>query len=635
MAGIVACICVVSGAWAQEGALAARLSWVEDEGFRMGYNYCAPLDWYPRAKACGMNAIVSRLEIANDPSGDEELLDQYAPDDPQPDALRCWRLLQPSSRAAKQHGLRFFYMLNMGGSRGNINDGFRDNPRRHNNGKLFSPIDDIYWERVVEARFLRVARALEGEGYQLDGFLIDPEMYAEGGAIPGDVDYGDYALGEFVAETGETLGFEGLTIPERVALVRERGLAGKLREFEFARVKALAQGTREKLQALVPGAIMGFFLWRDVLWFRGLAAGFSTPEVPCFVGPESTYPGAHDEQFLSYRDQVREQADVPILFVPGLSLGRENGEVRAETLRVLMGNLYRRSIETEGYWFWALTRFGATDEERKPFVDMLTTVNGELDRYHAGAGYESALKAGPLPVETPRNLQTLLVDARAWEPVPEGALPENDAGPAGMGLRGLHAFAMKVGEGDEMRVQVRSVQLGAYTAPTACTFYRPGGAPLAQVDVALHAAETVTQRAEEGGVWVLAVTSHNNALWVLPEVERCVLTREGAFGLCKPRGPEGLNRFFFYVPQGTTSFEVEMLASQSEAATFSVYSPAGERVFEERVTEAATPKLDVGRHDGKVWWLETTEVVEDHGFRLVGIPNIVAAKAGQLLVPTE
>ena len=78
-----------------------------------------------------------------------------------------------------------------------------------------------------------------------------------------------------------------------------------------------------------------------------------------------------------------------------------------------------------------------------------------------------------------------------------------------------------------------------------------------------------------------------------------------------------------------------MLASQSEAATFSVHGPAGTKVFEERVTEAATPQLEVGRHDGKVWWLETAEVVEDHGFRLLGIPNIVAAKAGQLLVPTE
>ena len=378
---MIACLSA-SGAIADDD-LAPSLDWVRSEGFRMGYNYKAPLDWYARAKACGMNGIISRLEIANDPSGDEEL-----PENAGGDARSCWEMVRPSSRLAKQHGLRFLYMLNLGGSRGNIDDGYRDNPRRFNNGRLFSPIDEIYWTRVVEDRFLRVADMLDGDEYQIDGFLIDPEMYAENGAVPADIDYGDYALTEFAAASGEALEFEGLTIPERAKLIDDRGLTEDLYDFEFERIRDLAIATREKLQARVPDAIMGTFLWHDHLWFKAVVAGLSTPRVPCFVGPESTYPGSYDDQFLAHRDNIREQAGVPIFCVPGLRYGYEDGDAREEFLKVLPGNLYARSTATEGYWFWALTRLGETDEERKPFIDVLSQVNGELDQLETllGAG---------------------------------------------------------------------------------------------------------------------------------------------------------------------------------------------------------------------------------------------------------
>ncbi len=624
---MIACLSA-SGAIADDD-LAPSLDWVRSEGFRMGYNYKAPLDWYARAKACGMNGIISRLEIANDPSGDEEL-----PENAGGDARSCWEMVRPSSRLAKQHGLRFLYMLNLGGSRGNIDDGYRDNPRRFNNGRLFSPIDEIYWTRVVEDRFLRVADMLDGDEYQIDGFLIDPEMYAENGAVPADIDYGDYALTEFAAASGEALEFEGLTIPERAKLIDDRGLTEDLYDFEFERIRDLAIATREKLQARVPDAIMGTFLWHDHLWFKAVVAGLSTPRVPCFVGPESTYPGSYDDQFLAHRDNIREQAGVPIFCVPGLRYGYEDGDAREEFLKVLPGNLYARSTATEGYWFWALTRLGETDEERKPFIDVLSQVNGELDRYAAApTTYESALKPAPLPVGRPRNLQELLVGARGWFAIPDDALPADDPGPAGMGLRGMHAFAIRADEGESMRLRVQNVRLGTYTAPTACTFYRPDGSALAQVDVALGTRATLEQTADPGGVWVAGITSHNNAFWILPEARRCVMASDGPFGLCKTRGGEDLSRFFFYVPRGTDGFEIDMISSQAEAATFSVFRPDGERIYQERITETTRESFAADDDAGKIWWLETSDVVEDHGLELHGIPNLIAARADQLLAP--
>ncbi|MGC9318769.1 MAG: hypothetical protein ACP5KN_12130, partial [Armatimonadota bacterium] len=47
--------------------LSPRLEWIRAERFRGGYNYCAQPEWFPEARAAGLNAIISRLEIANDP----------------------------------------------------------------------------------------------------------------------------------------------------------------------------------------------------------------------------------------------------------------------------------------------------------------------------------------------------------------------------------------------------------------------------------------------------------------------------------------------------------------------------------------------------------------------------------------
>ena len=68
-------------------------------------------------------------------------------------------------------------------------------------------------------------------------------------------------------------------------------------------------------------------------------------------------------------------------------------------------------------------------------------------------------------------------------------------------------------------------------------------------------------------------------------------------------------------------------------ATFRVFDGVGELRFERRVTEPVIQDFEPGPQAGKVWRLETSDVAEDHSFRLAGIPNVVAAAAHQLLVP--
>jgi len=134
--------------------LSPRLAWVRREKIRAGYNYNPPVAYFALAKKCGLNAIISRLEIANSDAGDVALRRRLEPGAPTPAALVSYDLIQASAGRARQLGMHWFFMINLGAARANIDDGFRNNPRRYNNGRLFAPTDDIYWTRVTENRFL-------------------------------------------------------------------------------------------------------------------------------------------------------------------------------------------------------------------------------------------------------------------------------------------------------------------------------------------------------------------------------------------------------------------------------------------------------------------------------------------------
>ncbi|MDP6356054.1 MAG: hypothetical protein QF473_13175 [Planctomycetota bacterium] len=612
-----------------EAAMSPKLAWIAREKIRAGYNYNASLESFQFARKCGLNAIFSRLEIANSPSGDVGLRASLSRGKRKPDALVSFELIEPSSRLAKQLGLHWFYMLDLAASRGNYHEGIRGHTRRYNNGRLFAPTDNIYWTRVVENRFLRVAKMLQDDPFQIDGFLIDTEMYSLGGATPPGLDYGDYALGEFVKEKGLKVEFRKLSIPERQEWVKGKRLEGELEKFQFDRIEALARQTREKVQAFHPDALFGFFLWRDSFWFRAAAAGFATARTPCLVGPESTYPGGYSDDFLDYQDHVRRKAGVPILFVPGLALGLPSSPGR---LKVLPGNLFHRSIRSQGYWFWSLSRLGNV-EQRKPFLELLGSVNSELDHYLGSHGeYRSPLRPAPLPMDIPAHLQDTLLRARSWLRLPKDTLPTDPPAPSGMGLRGLHTFVFKAEKGDEAKFVVKNRQLGRYISPTAVMCFRPDGSKIQFDNIPLNQSSEIAVKVDASGAWVFAATSHNNAYFIEPQESGAVLYSPRAVGGCG--GKSDAYRYFFYVPKETEAFHLRMGGSQHESASFRLFAPNGQQILEEKnQTKVVKREIKAPGLAGRVCWLEITDIVEDHSFELLDIPNVFAARPEQLLAP--
>jgi len=552
---------------AVEANLSPNLSWIVKEKIRGSYNWAAPPELYQPAKECGLNAIISRLDIANDPSGDVALRSGIKPEDRKPIALMCYDLIKPSSRRARELGLHWFFMVNPGAFKENFEDGLRDNPRRHNNGWNFAATDDIFWTRVIENRFLRVAKMLQGDQYQIDGFMIDPEMYAHDGARPpGGVDFGDFALGQFVEARGLTFAYQELTIAQRRQWVDEHGLTEKLTQFQLQRIKALAQRTRRRVQELHPDALFGFLLWSNGIWDRGVTAGFSTPRTPCMVLPEQTYPGEYSKAFVELQDRIRREAQVPILFVPGVAIKRYTQTVLTEAqeatrMKVLPANVYHQAIRSQGYWIYhlALLSDPKTSEHFPVFAE---TVHKELDRYMAAGGrYESPLKPGPLPRGIPISIQNALQHAHThkWTPIPRTALPANPPAPIASRFRGLRTFILQARKGDRFEFDIAHAQVGNYRSPVSVAAYRPDSSRVPFDPIPLRASRTIVLETDQPGVWVVVVDAGRNA---------CILRTTGpASVLYCPDGStsmwgdrDSVLRHFFYVPENTTAFVFKPLA---------------------------------------------------------------------------
>ena len=614
-----------------------RIQWIAQQRFRGAYNYSFEIPWFAEAKEAGVNAVITRLEIPNSPQQAEELRNSGGDN--------FWMIrdldkVKATGKAAKQHGLHLLVMVNMGATRVTIDDGFRNNPRRYNNGTDFSPIDDIYWKRVIENRLLWLADTLDDNSCQLDGFMIDPEMYGAGARHGPDIDYGDFAMRQFTEAIDIKLDFESLSIAERARSIDYKQLTDRFRQFQFERLRSLSQQTRERLQAKIPDAIMGFFVWRNTLWYQAVAAGFSTPEVPCVVATESTYPGTFDDLFLSYTQQVRDQAEVPILFIPGVATFGGNS---TEYLTAIAANSYHRAIHTEGYWIYAFGLFGDTADQRRPYLQAFTKTNRELEQWtmarQQGRAYQSILEPTPVPLDIPVELYSRIVDVRRWRPLTPDELPADPPAATPLVLRGKQTFFIQAKRGQKLSMDIRTVKLGSYTAPTICRFFRPDMTSMDTPQIPPGEQRQVEVIADVDGFWACVVGSLNNAFEVTPLSTTAAIwpTQEDGVWACSSNQTKLPRRFFFVVPDRVENFTVNFFAEPTEPATFRLFHPDGQLLKEHiRLTELATDDVRVDPDmKARVWWIETDNAVEDHTFSVIvpGGRYVVAARPEQLLIP--
>ncbi|HEX7010935.1 MAG TPA: hypothetical protein VF184_13215 [Phycisphaeraceae bacterium] len=593
------------------------IAWVHREKIRMGWSP-ERLEQYHRMAKAGMNAVMPRFEL--------DVVLEYDPAKAavpvSPRDAEVMRNILEGSRLAKELGLHYFHCLNFAAESQTYEVGFQDNPARFNDGRLPSPVDPIFWKRTIVDRVARVLDLLEDEStYALDAIIIDPEMYALGDALPGEADYGKLAFELFLAETSTQA--PALSSPEaRRAWLDEQGLQAKYERWQYQRIRDMAAELREMVHARRPNMILGYIIYENRMWFHAMAEGLSTPRLPVFIGPESTYSGVMDDRMIEYLDQIRREVKVPCLLTPGIMMVLENGRVPHEFLEVVPGNVYQRCQYTEGYWVYAIYGFGDTDEQQQPFFDAIKIINDALDEQMRTGQVVAGLQAAPLPTKTPAGFKDLLSSAASWTPLPNST-PRADLPAAPVKLRGSYAMVLWPQPHEGAMINLRAIKLGVYLDACQALLFSQDGRLIWKDEVSFERTVGLKVPGEARSIAGAIIGAGMNAFEIESTTCPMMIVPEDWLAVNAQRGFAG--RFYFYVPAGRDRFRLSVQGHPVETADYAIYDPAGPRV--DRVVQATQNRtLEISVTTPGVWCIEVDNVVDDAGFKLDDLPNRFAIR---------
>jgi hypothetical protein len=598
------------------------LAWVHRDKIRMGWSPSG-LEDYDAMAAAGMNAVMPRLELdaatAYDPNMKGTPLSEY-------DA-GIVKALRDSSRKAKEAGLHYFHCLDLAARSQTRHVGFVDNEARFNDGDLPSPVDPVYWQRAVLDRVRRALDFLEGDEYALDAVIIDPEMYTFQGRQPSTPDYGRHAFGAFLEDTGRKAPAEVGSAEERREWLEREGLMAPYAQWQHERIAAQARALRELVHARRPNTILGYIIYRNQTWCNAMAEGLYAPGLPVFIGPETTYSGVMDESFVRYANALRKSVSVPCLFVPGLRMGLEDDRVPTEYLKVVPGNLYGRCQHSEGYWVWAIYRFGEGDQPEQ-FFAPLRRVNQALDRQARTGEVDASLKPAPLPVELPEDFQATLAAARRLVPAGTDS-PRSDEPFIPPKLRGTHTLVLWPSPEGETTLTVRALKLGNLLSATSVRIFGPTGEALWAETIAPGDARVIRVPAVDDGPHAAVIAAGMNAYQIVDATCPAMLC-QGAKGV-SVNGRGLLGRFYFFVPPDLNHFTIRVNGHVTEHVDYDLAGPDGHVVREWRMLRKPEEVVIENPAPG-IWSVLVDKAIDDAGFALAGLPGRFALRAGDLRV---
>jgi len=177
-----------------------------------------------------------------------------------------------------------------------------------------SPVSSGWWKNVMEAGALHIANL--SLYYPIWGIIWDMELYDHKAFKHKYYSFDDEALQGFSDDTGKVV--PSLPPGQRRDWLRDHGLLEEFQAWEENRAYELAKGLAEKVHAINPKLVLGFFPLQEVWFHWAILKGFGTEEAPAgaWTGWQ-TYGGcsrAMAESFISKMEERGIQAD----FVVGL-----------------------------------------------------------------------------------------------------------------------------------------------------------------------------------------------------------------------------------------------------------------------------------------------------------------------------
>ncbi len=617
LAAVLICSCNAAGV-RQSGVPA----WVEQEKIRSYWG--PPVELIEPLHDAGFNVIIQRLELAvnnEQRAADQKVnVEGYTFE-------QAEQIIKESSALCKKLGMRYFFCLNLSAMPHIAQAGFKDNPRRCVDGVRPCPLDELYWNRIIINRFNKAMELLDGENYRIDGFIIDPEMYAFPNTIMTLPCYCKDCIAEFATENPKAGAM--VDVNDKAEWLVQQGLAKNFEDSQFNRMCRVVKQVEKAVHAERSDLVIGFAIWENSLWFKAFATGLSSESMPVMIIDEMpTYSGAYDESYLAYQQTLANQVPVPFINCPGIWINRNaSGEVPEKLLKVVPGNLYHRTIRADGYFLYASDRWGGNRQTAAPFTTVFKTINAELDKYLKSNGtYQSSWKPQRLPVDPPANLRSLLAQAQGWQLIkePNAAMSSLSTPHLRESEGQTHIIIFKAKKGDQVRITMTTAQLGHYIDKGSLSVFAPDANGIGDIFCECNKSASYNMEANQSGAYAVVATANSNAYaidiagapWVVvsPTIK---LNRVGG-------------KLFFYVPQDMKTLSAS-LGGGGERADFVLYDPDGAAVYSKKAVEGPeTVELSVAGKSG-VWAIEIANIEDDTLFSIKDIDRY-AVNASHLMM---
>ena len=265
------------------------------------------------------------------------------------------------------------------------------------------PLDARFWQDHLTPAVMDRVNLSVGPRYGASGLWIDFELYSTttGQRYYTRACYCEHCFGRFCQNAGVTT--PGLEPKERWKWLKEQGYDDRYQPFLQTRIERLATALRERVHAVNPAFLLGFYPTPKNWSLVGVARGFATKRVPILLWATDTYGGGGADRVPENWREHYAALGINARYVAGLLL-------RCYSAGNLAANLYHTSRACDGYWlFTTYTLNNPVAKHRGDYYLAAGTPdeywqaiqhgNAEIEKgLAAGPGYESSLHVGPEPV---------------------------------------------------------------------------------------------------------------------------------------------------------------------------------------------------------------------------------------------
>ncbi len=577
---IIALVMLSSAAWSASADLWPK--WIKKEKIRAAYDFdhVDKRDHFAKLKAHGINTIFLSWD------GDVD----------QPEAIK---LLKKQADWCKDLDLHLFVTVKLCGGKDQVRY-LKPGGRCYvaADGKALTktpcPADPDFWDKVVTRRGKLIADFSKARPI-ISGYIIDDEMYGADTCNFPSYCYCADCIKEFGKSTppgkipGGMKAVEQLKPSEKFGWLRDKELLDEFQTWQAGAVEANCRTTEQTLHKVAPGLVIGVFHLDQLSYPRpSWARGLGTKKMPVLALPESTYSTGADPYLIAIPRNLA-AAGAHAEFCPGIW-------PRQFPVETLAGQLFYTAQgpagkygaqESVGYWMWTTLALAMTPEElggpdspyslplpHEPWWEAIGSANAELERQSREAeGFVPRLEL-VIKQDSP---QVALEKIGLWGPakvelrplVAKGQSQRPNVDPAK--LRYSSVYYILATSGQQIRATFQSIRGGSAQQRPVYALTAPSGKVAAQGDVEPEKSASFEVKAEESGMYKLALNIEQHATSVAIDSPHSVLSLADGVHMV-----QSSVKMHFYVPEDVDEFTLEVVTPYAlEQAKLTVFGPDG------------------------------------------------------------